>query len=99
MEEAVYHILTEQNPRLLSQNRGEVTEGIKGLPGDLQDYLHSIGLAGLMTVAFEKGEQSSPLAVLRAFDRAYQRKTGNAGLFDQTQQYNLRFDGRKRLIK
>jgi len=99
VEEAVYHTLTENCPELASQNREEVIEGIKGLPIKLQDYLHSIGLGGLMNVAFEKGKQGSPLAVLEVFDQVYQEKTGNPSLFDKTQGDYLEVETRNRLVR
>ena len=89
VETAVYHILTENNPQLSSQDRVDVISAIKSLPTNLTDYLSDIGLVGLMSQAFPKGETNSPLAVLKVFDRAYQQKTGDNSLFDKTQQSYL----------
>ena len=89
VETAVYHTLSENNPQLKSQDRVDVISAIKSLPINLADYLHGIGLGGLMMNAFPKGEIGSPLAVLKVFDRAYQQKTGDNSLFDKTQQSYL----------
>jgi riboflavin synthase len=99
VETAVYHTLTETNSKLASTNRAEVIQGIKDLPTNLKNYLYNIGLNGLMIHGFEKEEQGSPKAVLKAFDRAYQRKTGDVSLFDQTQPYHLEFDSNNILIR
>jgi len=99
VERAVYHALTENNQQLASLNRAEVIEGVKSLPTNLVDYFHSRGFSGLMVNAFGKGERGSPLAVLKVFDKAYQRTTGDISLFDQTQQYHLEFESRNRLIR
>lgn len=99
VEHLVYFALTFNAPSLSSSNRAEVVQGINNLPVNLKDYLRSIGLAGLMMNGFEKGEKNSPLAVLKAFDRAYQRKTGDASLLDQTQQHKLELGPGNRLIR
>jgi len=99
VEEAVYHTLTENCPELASQNRKKVIEGIKGLPSNLQDYLHSIGLSGLMMNAFEKGKEDSPLAVLEVFDGMYQRKTGDVSLFDKTQGDYIEVETRNKIVR
>ena len=89
VEEAVYHILTENNPVLASSNREKVIKSIKCLPSNLVYYLYDIGLSGLMANAFVKGKMCSPLAVLEVFDRAYRNKTGDKSLFDLTQKEHL----------
>ena len=99
VEEAVYHTLTENNQKLSSENRKEVIETIKNLPVNLQKYFASIGLGGLMAIAFGKGKNGSPLAVLEVFDQVYQRKTRDASLFDKTRKYHLEFDKINRLIR
>ena len=99
VENAVYHVLTENNPLLTFLKREEVITGIQNLPTNLQGYLHSIGLWGLMKSAFEKGKLDSPLAVLQVFDSAYQRKTGDKSLFETTQPTYLKFDERNRLVR
>lgn len=92
VEEAVYHMLTENNPILASANRKEVIQGVVDLPNDLRDYLRTLELSGLMILAFEK--QDCPLLVLKAFDRSYQRETGNPSLFDKNQYVYLEISGR-----
>jgi hypothetical protein len=89
VENAVYHILTEHHPRLASENRAQVADGIKNINSLKKDYLRSIGLGALLSHGFRKGEQCSPLAVLKAFDRAYQKKTGDVSLFDLSQEAHL----------
>ena len=89
VEEAVYHTLTEDNPKLASGNRKKVIQAIKNLPFNLKDYLRSLGLGGLMIKAFEKEKQDSPLAVLEVFNRVYQRETGDVNLFDLNQKDHL----------
>jgi len=90
VEKAIYHSLTEENPELASSDRKEVIDAIKKMSGRLQDHLHSIGLYGLMISAFKKGEQDSPLAVLKIFNKVYQEKTQEASLFDKTQKIYLK---------
>jgi hypothetical protein len=99
VQKAIYHMLTENNPQLASTNRKESIQGIKKLPTNLQDYLYSIGLSGLMRGGFEEGERGSPLAVLKAFDRAYQRKTGHKSLFDKRHKDYLESAGRNILVR
>jgi len=89
VEGAIYHILTENNPKLASIERAEVIEGVKNLPTNLTRYLHSIGLGGLMINASGKENKNSPLAVLEIFDKVYQRKTGDKSLFDLNQEKHL----------
>lgn len=89
VENAVYHVLTENNAILVSTNRAEVISGIKKLPLNLKEYFISLGLSGLMSRGFEKGDQDSPLTVLKAFDRAYQRETRDVSLFDLSQAEHL----------
>jgi hypothetical protein len=43
-----------------------------------------------MISAFKKGEQDSPLAVLKIFNKVYQEKTQEASLFDKTQKIYLK---------
>ena len=71
------------------------------MPSNLKGYFQSLGLNGLMQRAFEKGKQSSPAAVLEVFDRVYQRETGDASLFDKSQDDYLEFSGKDkpRLIR
>jgi len=71
---------------------------MKKLPTYLRDYFYSIGLSGLMSQAFEKGEKDSPLAVLKVFDRVYQRNTLDVSLFDATQEYHLKVNSKNKLI-
>jgi hypothetical protein len=89
VEVAIYHTLTENMPELASPERKEVIAGIKNMPKALWDYFRSLGLAGLMVSAFGKGEACSPLAVLKVFDRVYQREKGNPSLFDLNQEEHL----------
>ncbi len=85
-EKAVYHTLSENNPLLKSTNRAEVIQGLKVLPRNLGAYFTTLGLSGLQS----RKHQTSEFAILKAFDRTYQRITGDASLFDQTQQLCLR---------
>jgi hypothetical protein len=90
VEGAIYHVLAEKRHSLASKNRKKVIEGIKGMPACLRDYFISLGLGGLMEAAFKGGEKGSPLAVLKAFDRAYMRNTGDRkSLFDLRQRHHL----------
>lgn len=91
VEDAVYHSLTENNPKLKSKNREEVVGEIKKLPTDLSYYLgNKIGLSGLMrSQAFKKEEKGSPLAILEIFDTVYQRMSGDVSLFDLNQEIHL----------
>ena len=91
--------MTENNQNLSSENREEVIETIKNLPVNLQKYFSNIGLGGLMEMAFGKGKKGSPLAVLEVFDQVYQKKTGDASLFDKRQKYHLEFDKINRLTR
>jgi hypothetical protein len=88
-EEAIYHALTEHNPKLASQDRKKVVAAVKRLPSNLQSYLYSIGLNGVMMNAFREGERDSPLAVLMLFDKVYQDKTGDSSLFNLSRKYHL----------
>ena len=99
VEKAVYHTLTENHPELASTNREEVIEGIKRLTTNLADYFYSIGLRGLKFNAFNKKERGSPLAVLKVFDKVYQRITTDTSLFDAGQKCYLMVDSRNRLVR
>lgn len=81
---AVYHTLTETHPKLGSNDRGVVLKEIRALPENLQEYFSSIGLWGVMICPFIKG---SPSRVIEIFDQGYQDKTGDASLFDLTQEH------------
>lgn len=100
---AIYHMLMEKlienNPQLDSKNRENVMEAIKRLPSNLVDYFYSMGLRGAMLKGFKKGEQDSPPAVLRTFDKVYTSMTKVTSLFDQTQMSYLEFDNQNRLIR
>ena len=48
-----------------------------------------------MSSDFEEGKQGSALAVLKVFDRVYQRITGDVSLFDKLQPSYLIVDKRK----
>jgi len=85
VREAVYHELTENNPKLVSNDRTIVIQNLKCLPYGLSDYFKSLSLGGLMAQAFGKGKNGSPLDILRVFDEVYQERTGDKSLFDQTQ--------------
>lgn len=89
VETLVYYALTQDNPPLSSHDRIVVVGTIQGLPTNLKKYFHQLGLGSLMVSAFEKGQRGSPLAVLEVFDRVYQRITGDASLFDLTQEQHL----------
>lgn len=82
---AIYHILGEDRSALASTNRMTVLQGIVSLPSNLESYLHELGMASLMMNGFKKGEMNSPIAVVRAFDKAYQIRTNDRSLFDETQ--------------
>jgi hypothetical protein len=86
VEDAIYHTLNESNPGLKiaieQKDRKKVVNEIISLPTSLKRYFYRIGLTSLMTKAFEKGEFDSPLAVLKAYDCAYQRYTQDKSLFD-----------------
>ncbi len=85
----VYHALTRHIPALASSERSEVITAIQDMPTDVRDYLHEIGLHGLMMNGFERGRIDSPLAVFEEFDVMYKRRTGDAGLFDLTQKEHI----------
>lgn len=95
VENAIYHILTTHNfdkklnSQIASTSRSEVIEAINSLPPDLKDYFQSIGLRPVMLQGFGEEERLSPLAILKAFDRIYQRKTKDASLFDLSQEEHL----------
>ena len=78
-------MIDPKNIRDIIQNiLDDMPSGFKNLPTDLQKYFKNIGLGGLMVEAFGKGKQGSPLAALEVFDIVYQKKTGDASLFDKT---------------
>lgn len=86
-----YYGLALNNPEIGSTNRAFVVRGIEDLPSSLQFYLDQIGLAGLMVHGFKAGEKHSPLAVIKALDRAYQKITGDPfSLFDTSQDARVR---------
>jgi len=89
IENIIYFALTYNNPKLASKNREEVIQEIKNLNVNLQNYFHNIGLSGVMTNGFEEGEQDSPLAVIKVFNKLYQEKTGDVSLFDLSQKIHL----------
>ncbi len=87
VEVAVYHTLTENNPRLASTDRELVKQEIKKLPTNHQKYFTSLEFGGLVVSL-----QSSPRAVLEAFDRAFVKTTGNKSL-------DLEFNSENRLVR
>tara|TARA_Y100000310_G_scaffold242566_1_gene246715 strand:+ start:160 stop:1464 length:1305 start_codon:yes stop_codon:yes gene_type:complete len=88
-EEAVYHTFTENHPRLASTDRDEVIRGILESRLNRASYLtRDMDLCGLMD-SLGKGEQNSPLAVMRIFDRAFRDRTKNPSLFDTNQALHL----------
>ncbi|MBW2999173.1 hypothetical protein KY339_00745 [Candidatus Woesearchaeota archaeon] len=87
MQALVYYALTLNKPKLKSSHRRKVIDAIKSLPKNLPSYFHSIGLGGFMDNALSK--RRCPLAVLEIFDKAYQEKTGDASLFDSSQEVHL----------
>lgn len=89
IELLVYVALTHHHPELASPDRSEIVSGMNNLPSNLEVYLVSIGLGGLMTHAFNKREIGSPLAVIKVFDKVYQAKTGDVSLFDLSQKEHL----------
>ena len=90
--EAIYHTLTEKNPPLASGDRSEVLTAVKALPNDLTHYFISLGLNRLVS-------GNSRKEILNAFDRQFQKLTGNSSLFDQDQLDQLKYDGQTRLIR
>jgi hypothetical protein len=81
VEEAAYHILTEANPLLGSSDRKVVLQVIKSFPEKLHNYFLSLdGMAAIM----RKGDgPNSSLEIIKAFDRVYQKKTGDVSLFEE----------------
>ena len=73
VEDIVYIALKLDNPQLESGSRRDAVNTLKNLPKGLKKYLVGLGLGGLMNNAFEGAKKGSPLAVIEAFDRAYQR--------------------------
>jgi len=90
VELAVYHTLTEDYPKLTPNDRKEVVMVHLILPNHVVTYLSGLGISTLM-----RSLNHSKLAVLRIFDMAYQRETGDASLFDNTKQYHLEVRGAK----
>jgi len=99
VERAVHHILTENYLKLASEDRETVIQTVKSLPTNLVDYLNEIGLSGIMRHAFGEKERGSPLPILKAFDRVYQQRTGDASLFDLDQKHRLEFGLGNRLVR
>ena len=97
VEEAVYHTLTERRPTLASLDRSRVIRALKNLPRGLAVYLHRLGLSSLMQNAFDGKYYDSPLAVLKAFDGAYRRRTNDKSLFDRRKNGYMVFSEQKRL--
>jgi len=85
VEEAVYHLLTENQPKLLSNDRDEVIKQIKDWPNKLAEYFDKFKLTSIMHTALN----GSPIRILEVFDRVYQRKTGNKSIFDLNQKEHL----------
>ncbi len=95
VEELAYHALTHAYPDLKSKSRRVVKETLDTLPTDLEPYFHELVLDGLMTCGFEKGQQYSPVAVVEAYDRVWQRKTGNTSIFDLSKEHHHHWWGRR----
>ena len=99
VEEAVYHILTENRPELTSRSRKKVIEAIRGLPVQMSLYFSGIGLRSIMSNAFENAKKNTTKAIFEVFDRVYQRRTGDMSLFDESQDLFLEFDSKNRLVR
>jgi len=90
-KEAVYHTLTEMNPELASDNRDRVIQAVQIIPSNLYECLVSNGLSGLLD------QKVAIPSILTIFDRAYQERTGNPGLFDSNQNIYLELNSEPRI--
>ncbi|MEK6943462.1 MAG: hypothetical protein AABX00_05355 [Nanoarchaeota archaeon] len=99
IETIVYIALTENHPRLASQDRNEVVDELSKLASEHRYvkrrgqkettfflYFNEIGLGGIMNKPFVS---SSPLVMLKYFDSKFQKVTGNASVFDLNQPTHL----------
>jgi hypothetical protein len=78
---AVYHILTKKHPELNSKDRQRIVNEIGKFPKNLYGYFLGLGLQSGMWDSTE--EKDSPLSVLKAFDKEYQKQSGDRySLFD-----------------
>ena len=88
-ERAVSHILTENLPTLLSNNREDILETLSGL-SDLYNKFSDWGLiSGIQQSNYYKREGSYVMGILKAFDKVYQTRTKDGSLFDQKQPTSL----------
>ena len=99
VEETIYHTLIEQHKDMASQDRAKVIEAIISLPAQLRLHLRDLGLGGLMMSGSLEGKRDSPIEVIRVFDQAYQKRTGDASLFDNRQEQHIAVNGRNIMVK
>ena len=92
VDDIFYYVLTSNHKRLASENDEEAIQELKTICTEhknLKQYLHSLGLKGPMGRGLNKGEQDSPLAVFKSYDRARQRYTGNPCLFELSEKVHI----------
>ena len=82
VEDAVYHILGEANPDFCSAKREKVVNAIYTLPKNHQKYFYKLGLGSILDCGFKNEKEGPTLALIMAYDRAFQRITGNLSLFE-----------------
>jgi len=98
VEEAVYHILTEAHPLLGSNKRTVVMQAVKNLPENRHNYF--LSLDGMAAIMKRGSGENSPLGVIQAFDRAYQKKMEDVSLFEEPtpKPNHLKVYGKNRII-
>jgi RNA polymerase primary sigma factor len=89
IDNLAYAALCYHHEDLKSHNREIVINELKNFKGSFFNYLRDIGLSGVMANGFSGEDINSPLAILKAFDRAYMRRTGDVSLFNLAQEQHL----------
>ena len=82
---SVYHILTENIPKLKSHNRKDVLVSLRSLPKNLDEHLIQFGLYGVMQCGLLNNNETRGNAIIKLFDQEYQKITGNKSIFDRRQ--------------
>lgn len=79
----VYHTFSEYDSIFKTNNRTKIIKKMINFPKNLEVFFEKeLGLRGVMLHGFTGSERTSPMPIIKSFDKKYQEKTTDSSLFD-----------------